>query len=75
MNTGNEQWLVAPKSDIGLYLSDIQVQLAYSDPKELADRVGSFDHNDPEFESLRKDFIEITLELSRSNLYRDDRRE
>lgn len=25
MRVGNEQWLVAPKSDIGLYLSDIQV--------------------------------------------------
>jgi len=38
------------------------------DERELKG-IGSFNHNDPEFESLRKDFIAFPLELSRSDIY------
>ncbi len=34
---------------------------------------GSFDHHDPELEPLRKDSVEVSLELPRPNLDRNDR--
>lgn len=70
----NENWSVAPKSDIGLYLSDIQVS-ASTQSCIPADRsaAGPLDHHDPELESLRKDSIAITLELPGADIYRNDR--
>lgn len=49
----NENWSVAPKSDIGLYLSDIQVsKIATKQHHSLIAFSGSFDHDDPKSESL-----------------------
>lgn len=75
----NENWRVAPTSDIGLYLSDIQVSPRVPHyAVRRADflwRLGPFDHDDPELESLREDSLAIAFELSRSDIYRDDGRE
>jgi hypothetical protein len=38
-------------------------------------RAGSLDHHDPKLESLREDPLPVTLQLPRTNLDRDDRRE
>lgn len=71
----NENWQVAPTSDIGLYLSDIQVWSQVSHRAgdfKLTSFTGPPDYDDPKFEPLRKDSIPFTLELSRPNFYRDD---
>lgn len=66
----NENWSVAPKSDIGLYLSDIQVRTTSGDVDvaraECAWHPGSFDHDDAKPEPLREDPVEVALELPRS---------
>ena len=64
----NENWSVAPKSDIGLYLSDIQVS-QQSDFPALADILaGPSDHDDSKFESLRENSVAVTLELPGADL-------
>lgn len=70
----NENWSVAPKSDIGLYLSDIQVGFHHTSTSEqlvqtdVYVNTGSLDHHDPEFESLREDSITFTFELFGADL-------
>ena len=59
----NEKWEVAPRSEIGLYLGDIQGQFhagSISDDRSYCD-YGA------ELESLRKDSFAISFELPRPN--------
>jgi hypothetical protein len=75
----NENWKVAPTSDIVRLLSLVclllvpgsrllvgTVSLRHSRP---------FDHNDPKPEPLRENFVAHALELPRPDQHRDDRRE
>ncbi|KAF8759970.1 CorA-like Mg2+ transporter protein [Rhizoctonia solani] len=75
----NENWSVAPKSDIVGYLSDIQVQSNppfFTQPNQLTRAAtGPLDHNDPESEPLRKDPQPLSQQLPRADFHRDDGRE
>ena len=66
----NENWSVAPKSDIGLYLSDIQVRMSLASVEAmLISQAGSLDYHDAKSESLRKNSVAFALQLPRTNFH------
>jgi magnesium transporter len=70
----NENWLVAPKSDIGLYLSDIQDHLITMTSVSIS-QCHSWLTPSPEPEPLREDSLAFSLKLPGANLNRNDRRQ